>query len=108
LHITIHYDDRLTSGMVNPCGDRRLMAEIAAQVQRYHMPIEAMQFLDKSGSAIPTPVVDEDDLVRQAQGAQNNIQPAVKLAYVLLLIIEWDRDAHDWETVFRLDLTIHG
>ena len=55
MHVSIHYGDRLASGMVNPGGDGCLVPEIATQVQRYHMPMAAMQFLDKSGSAIPIP-----------------------------------------------------
>ena len=47
MHVSIHYGDRLASGMVNPGGDGCLVPEIAAQVQRYHMPMAAMQFLDK-------------------------------------------------------------
>ena len=61
LQVAVHHDDGLAPGVLEPRRDRRLVAEIPAEVDRDHPLVLGAQAVDHVGSRVSTPIVNEQD-----------------------------------------------
>ena len=66
--------------MVDARRYRRLVAEIAAQVNGRHVRVGLLQLADELGRGVPAAVVDQQNLVGNAQRRERLGKPVVKLA----------------------------
>ena len=67
LQIPVHYDDRVSGGVIEPDGDCDLMTEIARQLDQPVALVGARLGLDHDRAGIVRSVVDDDHLARRVE-----------------------------------------
>src|SRR5439155_15224644 len=85
LQIAVHHDDGVAGGRLEPGRDRCLMAERPRQVDRLDPGILGVQRAQELRRPIGAPVVDEDDVERQA-AVERRREPADQLGNVVFLV----------------------
>ena len=109
LKVGIEHHDRLTLSMVEPGGERGLMAEVAREENQAHARVARGEPVQGRGGAVGGAVVDEHQL--EVQPLQRATHPPVELVDRRLLVVDGRDDAEQLDAartavVFRRDA--HG
>ena len=97
LQIGVHGDDVGAARGAEARGERRRLAEVAAQAQAPHPRVGGRERLDRLPRAVAAPVVDEDDLDVEAVAPGGLGDLAVKLLEARALVADGDDDGdHAW------------
>ncbi len=94
LQIGIHDDDGVTPGEIQAGADGNLVSEVPCQLHNSHVWVHLGQFPQHGCTAVTTPIIYEDNLVRQAFAIQNCLQALVQHGQILFLVEyrQHDRD----------------
>ena len=93
LKIRIHHDHRGTPADIDARGNRDLVAEIAAQVDGLHAPIEVGQAKNGVPGTVPAAVVHEDNLVRHPGPVQHRFDAAIQFRNAFFFVENREYDA---------------
>ncbi len=77
LEVPVHHDDRPALRVIEAGRNRRLVAEVAAQVDHDHAGVLLLHLVEQPGGRVAAAVVDEDQLVRPAEVGQRGDQATI-------------------------------
>ena len=92
LQIGIHDHDDVAAGMVEPGGDRDLLAEIPAEGNGIDARVGFVQQAQHRKRAVPAAIVDADDLPGGDAAIEHALQPLDQERQVVGLVMDGDDD----------------
>ena len=92
LQVGIHDHHGLAIGMVEPGGDRDLLAEIAAERDRADPAVLRIEGSQRRQRSVAAAVVDADDLPGGDLGVENRLQPGDQRREIVGLVVDRHHD----------------
>ena len=94
LPVTVERHDGVALGVIEPGGERRLVAEVAAQLQDRHAAVVARRLHELGRRMVDRAVVDvaDPDVVLAPQRRHHVHQPPVELGHDGFLVVDGDDD----------------
>ena len=91
LEVGVEHHDRVAAGVVEPRGQRRLVAEVARQLHDTHARVTVGEALEQHRRAVAGAVVDQHEL--EPQPLERRADARVELLDRLLLVVDRRHDA---------------
>ncbi len=88
LQVAVHDDDAPSARVLDASADRRLVAEIAAEVQDDNIRVARLDGVEQGRRAVAAAVIDEHQLIGDVRRPQRERETAVDLGGVLFLVVE--------------------
>src|SRR6185437_8617260 len=92
LQVAVHGDDEFTGGVVEAGGERRGLAEVAAQLDHEDARIDRGNLLKQTVRAVARAVIDEDQFKAGLHMLHHLLHAIVKARDALLFVVEGDDD----------------